>query len=286
MNGKAIGTIVAGVLLGIVALFALLGSWYIVDQGDRGVLLRNGKAVSVAQPGLNFKWPLIESVVKLSVRDFKKTYEKMTSYSKDIQLAELRVAVNWRVDASKVLEVYSRYQSIEALVDRVLSPRALDESKVVFGRFTAGQSIAERGRLGAEIEAAIREGVEGSGMIVTSVQLEEIDFSKEFEKSIEERMKAEVEVTKLQQNHEREKVQADIQRTQAKGEADKVTTVAKAEAEAIRLKGEAEASAIRARSAALQSNPALIELVKAERWDGKLPTTMLPGAGVPMVGLK
>jgi len=42
------------------------------------------------------------------------------------------------------------------------------------------------------------------------VQIENLDFSSEYEKSIEQSMLAEVEVHRLRQNAEREKVQAEI----------------------------------------------------------------------------
>lgn len=54
-------------------------------------------------------------------------------------------------------------------------------------------------------------------------------------------------------------------------------------AESIRLKGEAEATAINAKGKALRDNPALVALIQAERWNGQLPTTMVPGATVPFM---
>jgi regulator of protease activity HflC (stomatin/prohibitin superfamily) len=110
---------------------------------------------------------------------------------------------------------------------------------------------------------------------VDSVQIENIDFSDAYEQSIEQRMLAEVEVQKVQQNAQREKVQAEILVIQAKAQAD-----------AVKLQGDAEAHAINARGRALRDNPALIELVQAEKWDGKLPTTMVPGQTVPFINVK
>lgn len=52
------------------------------------------------------------------------------------------------------------------------------------------------------------------------------------------------------------------------------------------MAGEAEAAAIDAKGRALKDNPQLVDLVQAERWDGVLPTTMVPGGSVPMVTLK
>jgi hypothetical protein len=51
------------------------------------------------------------------------------------------------------------------------------------------------------------------------------------------------------------------------------------------LKGEAEAAAIKARADALAKNENLIALTTAEKWDGHLPETMLPGGAVPFLNL-
>src|SRR5438552_8243931 len=107
-------------------------------------------------------------------------------------------------------------------------------------------------------------------------------------------MLAEVEVQKLQQNAEREKVQAQITVTQATAKANAVRAEAQAAADALRLNGEARATnirltgdaAIEARAKALGSNPNLVTLVQAERWNGVLPTTMVPGSAVPFVSVK
>lgn len=63
-------------------------------------------------------------------------------------------------------------------------------------------------------------------------------------------------------------------------------TRAKAEAESIRIKGDAEASAIKSRAEALAQNQNLVELTKAEKWDGKLPTTVLPTGTLPFIDAK
>jgi len=93
------------------------------------------------------------------------------------------------------------------------------------------------------------------------------------------------ETQKVQQNAEREKVQAEIKVIQAQADADARVAQAKAEAEAILLRGEAESKAIRLRGQALAQNPALVNLVAAENWDGKLPLTMIPGGSVPFISV-
>ncbi len=272
-------------LLVLLGLSIILGSWYTIDQRERGVILRNGKLIGIATPGLGFKIPFIDSVVKVSLETQRARFDKVHSYSRDQQPANLVISVNFRATEDKVDDLYSQFGGLQGYADRVLFPQVNAESKIVFGQFNAVTAIQERGRLNAEVMAAILKAAAGP-IVIESVQIENLDFSNEYEKSIEQRMLAEVEVQRLRQNAEREKVQAEIVVTKATAEANAVRQRAQAEAEAIRLRGEAQASAIRARAAALGDNPNLVGLVQAEKWDGKLPVTMLPGGAVPMLNLE
>ena len=295
MNRGIIGTIVAVVIIGIIAA----GSWYTVDQTERAVLLRYGAVVGTAQPGLGFKVPLMDTVEKVSVKTTTFTWDKMNSYSYDQQPADLKISVTLRASPEKVADLYAKFGSVQTAVNQVVSPVVNQQVKVVFGRYTAVKAIQERGQLNSAIKDAITATLKDDPMIIIeSVQLENIEFSQTYLHSIEQRMLAEVEVQKLQQNAEREKVQAQITVTQATAKANAVRAEAQANAEATRLNGEArasnikvtgeaEAAAIEARGKALGNNPNLVTLVQAERWNGVLPTTMVPGSSiVPFVSVK
>lgn len=286
-------------ILGIIVVAILsivFGSWYTIDQGERGVVLRYGAIAGTAEPGLGFKLPVIDSIVRISVQSKAAVYDAMEAYSRDQQPATVKLSVNYRIPVDRVATVYEQYGSEAGLLGRLIERRVFEETKTVFGRFNAVTAIQERGRLNQEIAVAIQEGVQGP-VIIESVQIENIDFSDSYEESIEQRMLAEVEVQKLRQNAEREKVQAEITVTQAnanadarradaQAQADAVRLQAQAEAEAIRLRGDAEALAIKARGDALRNNPGLVSLTQAEKWDGRLPTTMLPNGALPMIDLR
>ncbi|MFK3781421.1 prohibitin family protein [Agrobacterium sp. NPDC089420] len=291
-------SIVPSVLFGFIAIAVLsvvFGSWYTIDQGERGVILRYGAIAGTAEPGLGFKLPLIDSIVRISVQSKSKVYEHMEAYSRDQQPAVVKLSVNYRIPVDQVASVYEQYGSEDGLLGRLVERKVFEESKTVFGRFAAVTAIQERGRLNQEVAQAIQDSVRGP-VIIDSVQIENIDFSDAYEASIEQRMLAEVEVQKLRQNAEREKVQAEItvtranadadaRRADAQAQADAVRLQAQADSEAIRLRGDAEAQAIKARGDALRDNPGLVSLTQAEKWDGKLPTTMLPNGALPMIDL-
>ncbi len=53
--------------VGSVVIFSFLftvlfGSWYTIDEGHRGVMLRNGAVIGISNPGLGFKFPIVDSV--------------------------------------------------------------------------------------------------------------------------------------------------------------------------------------------------------------------------------
>lgn len=270
------------VILGFSVFF---GSWYSIDQGERGVLNRNRQTIGIIEPGLHWKVPFTDTIQEFSVQTHVIRYEAMQTQSRDQQPTELTVSVNYRLVASEVDAVYAEYGSEEGLVTRLLTPRVQTQTKNVFGRFNAASSITERERLNTEIQDAIQQSVAGP-ILIESVQLENIGFSAAYKESIEQRMLAEVEVEKVRQNLEREEVQAQIRVTQAQAEADSTLAQARAEAESTRIKGLAEADAIKARGDALRENPSLVELTQAERWNGVLPTTMLPNGTVPVISTK
>lgn len=288
---------VIGGVAGFTALAVVFGCFYTVDQGERGVITRNGAVIGVAQPGLGFKLPIVDGVRDFSVQTHIQTFDKLHAYSFDQQPAEVKLSVNYRLRPDKVAEIYETYGTAENVVSRVIAPAVQQKSKIVFGGFTAVKAIQDRARLNAEVAEAIQHAVDGPVQI-ESVQIENIDFSKAYEASIEQRMLAEVEVQRIRQNAEREKVNAEITVTQAKATADSTRQAAnalaentlvqaRADAERIKLRGEADAYAIKAKAEAIASNAtALATIAQAERWDGKLPATMVPGSALPMLTIR
>ena len=224
-------------VIGLLLLSIVFGSWYTVDQGERGVKLRYGAIVGIAEPGLNFKIPFVDTVRQISVQNQAIVYERVESYSKDQQPATLRISVSFRVPEASVEELYSQYGTIEKMVERLISRKVPDEVKNVFGRYTAISAIQDRTKFGIDVNEALKKSVSGP-VTIDSVQIEEVIFSDAYEQSIEKRMMAEVEIQTKRQNLETERINAEITVTQA------------------------------------------------EKWNGVLPTTMVPGGTVPFLNLK
>lgn len=291
--------IIGFILFVIVVIVCWLGSWYTIDQTQRGVVLRNGAMVATAEPGLHFKLPFLESVVKIPITQQVSYWTcvngkdscadgyryEMQAYSQDQQPADMRVTVTWHIPPADVEKVYSEYGSVENLENRLVARRAPQELKTVFGKFNAVSVIQNRQQFNQEVLTAIERDIKGP-IQIDSVQVENIDFSDLYEKTVEAAMQARVEVQRLEQQKQQAEVQAKTTVIEAQAQADAKLAQARAEAQATQIRGEAEASAIKARGDALRDNPNLISLTQAERWNGQLPTTMIPGGAVPFIGTK
>src|SRR5690606_42078812 len=92
---KGLGFLGAAVVIFLILIVASMGSFLQVDQGERGVVLRNGKLVRVAEPGLDFKVPFFDTVRTISVRDHTVRMQ-LEAYSFDQQSASVVASVTYR----------------------------------------------------------------------------------------------------------------------------------------------------------------------------------------------
>lgn len=279
MNNSGLGTIIAGALF-VIFLIMAWSTYYTVDQGERVVYLHMGAFGGVSDPGMSLSTPFVTSIERISVRPFVINYggaKGMTASSRDQQVAQIRLSVNMHVAVKDVGDLYIGYQNVETARERLVDPKVYENLKNVFGQFDAADAIQQRAKLNLEVETAIKKAITGP-ITIDSIQIENISFSEDYNRAVEERMRAQVEAVKAQAEKEKKIIEADASAYQVKAAAD-------AKAHQIEVQGLAEAHAISARGAALRDNPQLVSLQAVEKWDGKLPVSMPPGSAVPFVNL-
>ena len=282
-KGLSKSTVLVIILVVIVAL-VLWESWYTIDEGERGVLLTNGSVSSVENPGLHFKIPMFQSVVMISTRTQTFGGEPLSMYSYDQQTAELKLSVTYHIAPEQVRDVYTRFGE-DGLFRNGIYPRVTEVSKSVFGQFTAARAIQEREELNREMNSQIKAALSEIPIVVENIQIENVDFSDTYERAVEQAAKAKADVERAKSELARVEQEAQQKVKNAEAEAQATRATAEAAAYSTKVKGEAEAEAIRARGAALRDNPDMIKLIQAERWNGILPTTMVPGAALPIVNV-
>lgn len=252
----------------------LFFSFRIIPVGHLGVVKHWGKVnhSSVLSEGLHLITPIRTTVEYISVK-LLKFNQKTSASSKDLQIVSTVVSIQFSLG-----EVSQLFQKIgnEQLVTHILLKPAVEESvKAVTAQYTAEELIKKRPevkvQIGNTISDFLEKTLQGKGLnekslLVANVAITEFDFSDEFNRSIEM------------------KVRAEQQALQAKNEKIKKITDAEAVAEKIKIESIATANAIRREARALKENPHLIEYKRMEKWDGKLPE--VTGGAIPMFDIK
>ena len=126
------------------------GSWYTVDQTERGVKLRYG-AVSHRAPGLA-SGPADRQRGEVSVR-LHLCLDKMTLLLRPAA-SDLKISVTLRASPEKVADLYAKFGGL-APRSNGGQPGRQSAVKIVFGRYTAVKAIRERGPLNSAIKDAI-----------------------------------------------------------------------------------------------------------------------------------
>jgi hypothetical protein len=105
-RGMDVVGLVFFVFLAFIVLSTILGSFFTVNTAQVAILTRFGKFLRVAQPGLNWKTPFIDTVagrMSLRVNQIQLTMETKT---KDNVFVTIPISVQNRVRPEKVFDAY------------------------------------------------------------------------------------------------------------------------------------------------------------------------------------
>jgi regulator of protease activity HflC (stomatin/prohibitin superfamily) len=252
-----------------------------VAEGERAVVTNFGGVSREIGSGLNFHWPW-QGVRRMSIQS-QTVNIPLEVYSKDSQLApENILSVTFSLPAENVREVYAKYG--EKYFETVLKNPVENIFRECFGRMTADQIIANREVLNADISKLLKAEFESRHLEFERISIS-IKFNEAYNHAAEESAIARITVNTETQNLERDTIKAKqvVIKAQADGESAIIKT--SSEAKGIEAKGAAEAKVISLKAAAMKENPDYPKMIAAEKWDGKMPQTMVPGQAIPFIEL-
>ncbi len=244
-------------MVGFVLLVITFGSWGTVKAGHRGVYLRMGAVESkIAGEGLYFKTPWIESVVSMRIQT-QKEQVKTEAASKDLQTVHTEVAANLHPIAERVADLYQKVGL--SYMDTIVAPTMQESIKSVIAQYTAEELVTKREHVRDGIRSLLSEKLSVHGITLEDLNIVNFDFSQSFNASIEAKVTA-----------EQNALAAKNKLAQVEFEAQQATAMAKGKAQAMSIE-----------SAAIASNPQILQLRALEKWDGKMPQFL--GTAMPFV---
>ena len=270
----------------LVLVLLLWSSWVIVDSGHVGVVRTLGEVQETAlQEGFHMKKPFLDDIVEVEVR-LRKAASDASAASKDLQVVTTQVAVQYSLSGDVMPRTYQRIGRGAAIVEaNVINPAIQESVKSITAQYTAEELVTKRAEVKLQMQAAIDANInttltqkEAPGAIaIANVAITDFEFSDEFNRAIEEKVRAEQEALKAENEKVRRVTQAEAAAAERQLEAD-------AEAYKLEVESKARAEAIRREAEALKDNPDLIALRIAEKWDGQLPQ-FTGGGAIPLLNL-
>ena len=238
------------ILLAVVVLLGGMGSVYVVNESQTAIVLNLGKVVrSGIEPGLHFKWPLVEEVRKfdrriLTLDDAPERY--LTSEKKDVSVDFF---VKWRIDDVSTFYRAASGGNEEAAKLR-LTPIIKDALRNQINRLTL-QEVVSGGRvdLTARLLAETKEGAATLGISIVDIRIKRINLPEDSTilSSVFERMRAERTRVANQLRAEGSEGSDEIR---SEAERERQVILAEAERDAQRLRGAGDAKAAELAAAA------------------------------------
>lgn len=295
------GLIRLGLLVLVVALL-VIDSVVIVEPTEMAGKRRLGQVVvdQPLQPGLHFKLPFVDTIDRLQVSLETYRIDRLTVNTVDNQPITVAVGLTYRIPSDAVLKLlYAVGRAGNADIEQNFERIIADRTAKVFAQQNTTTISENRERISGALKALLSTDLRSLyGIEVVDFQIAGITYSDSFRASVEAAVKAKNEAVAAENTVNRIRFEAQQAVARANGEAEAKLKIADADrqaailaatgrAEAIRLEGEARANILRLNAEILRSSPTLIDLVRADRWNGVLPQTVLSGTEglTPLINL-
>jgi len=242
------------VLLVVLGIVVLLRAGRIVNQYEKGIIMRFGKFHGLTDSGLVFITPFITSIVRVDMREQVISVPPQKLITKDNVTVEVDAVVYYKV----VDPVKSQFEVQD--FGYACTTLAQTNLRNLIGDRTLDETLVARDMINSNLRHVLDEATNNWGVKVTRVEVQKIDPPRDITEAMSRQMKAErdkraavLEADGIKQSQILQAEgfkQSEI--LKAEGEAQARITRANAEAEAIRLVSTAAETFFKERAEAMR----------------------------------
>jgi len=271
----------------ILGMLTLVNSCERIDAGHVGVKVNmygDGKGVDdiTEVTGWAFYNPFTQKIYEFPIFVQHKEYvrneaegvdESFVVNSKDGSEFHVSPIINYSVQREKVPYIFAKYRrELGAIEVGFLKTAVFDAFRLATNKYTADELISNRQTFELEVRKLLEEQLVKEGFTINQFT-SNLVYPETFKKAIEAKNNAVQNALMAENKVKQAEAEAKIKIATAEGNAKAMLTNAKAEAESNKLK---------------QSTltPLLLQQLWVEKWNGKLPETMLGDKTNAMIGIK
>jgi regulator of protease activity HflC (stomatin/prohibitin superfamily) len=172
-------------LIIFLVIYFLSSAIKILREYERGVVFRLGRIIPVKGPGLVLIWPLIDKLVKVSLRTVTMDVPAQDVITKDNISVKVNAVIYFRVmDSIKAItEVEDFYYATSQMAQTTL--------RSILGQSQLDDLLSKREEVNAELQKVIDFQTEPWGIKVTTVEVKNVDLPIEMQRAIAKQAEAE-----------------------------------------------------------------------------------------------
>ncbi len=169
----------------VIAVFIFFSAIRIIQQYETGVVFQLGRYSRTLQPGLNLIIPVIEYARVIDMRILTQDIPKQQVITKDNVPVSINGVVYFKVvDAQiAVIQVQNFVYAISQYAQAAL--------RDVIGGMSLDDLLAERQKIGEEIETVTQKEAKSWGLQVTAIKIQDVDMPEELKKMMSRQASAE-----------------------------------------------------------------------------------------------
>lgn len=281
--------ILGGIILGLLCTEKIpagyVGVVYNMNGGVEGDVLTQGwHVVSPTKKITTYSIGLEQSYLSSEDVGDSPRNESFNIPTSDGKTVRVNLEFSYRFDEDRVPETFTMFKgkSGEQIKNTFIKPKVMAWTQEVSANYPVTDIFGDkRTQINAELDVYLRERFDQYGIIIDTVNFTDISVDEETAAAIQKKVTAqqelelaniEAETAQIQAQKDKEvaRISAERDKEVAQIAAEKAIIEANAKAETVRIAAEAEAEANKMIASSL--TPELIEKIKYETWNGKLPT--------------
>ena len=247
-------------IIALIVIIVGVNCAFVVKEGQSALLLQFGRIegygtqLSDYGPGLHFKMPLVQQVVRYDRRILNLEAAPERYFTSEKKAVLVDFYVKWRIDNPALYYQSFGADEFQTLANQRLAPIIKDALRFEFNSRTLGDLIASARADITEhvLEQSNKQTEKALGVHIVDVRVKRVEFPDEVLDSVYKRMSAERNRLANEQRSNGKEAAAKIS-----GDADRQVVVIKAEAErdAQQVRGQGDAQAAEISAAAYGKNP-------------------------------
>ncbi len=169
----------------LLVLYFLSSAIKILREYERGVVFRLGRLIPVKGPGLVIIWPIIDKLVRVSLRTVTMDVPAQDVITRDNVSVKVNAVVYFRVmePAKAITEVEDFFFATSQIAQTTL--------RSVVGQSQLDDLLSKRDEINAELQRIIDFQTEPWGVKVTAVEVKNVDLPQEMLRAIAKQAEAE-----------------------------------------------------------------------------------------------